>query len=158
MSRWPVARCRRRRSCCRSVPAAATRGPGRRTPSRLRLLLCLIYQLGFRGVAIRVAEENAQLARGRLPWAGSALPLAVLAADGPICQFGRAVYYWHAPYTSREGHGFATMDSSVQISISGKKIPYPPTASTRWLELNYERFWILVPLLGGKSEDFHSSG
>lgn len=40
------------------MPAAATHGLGRRTLSRLRLLLCLIYQLGFRGVAIRVAKEN----------------------------------------------------------------------------------------------------
>uniref|UniRef100_A0A0E0Q6E6 Uncharacterized protein n=1 Tax=Oryza rufipogon TaxID=4529 RepID=A0A0E0Q6E6_ORYRU len=61
----------------------------------------------------------------------------MLAADGPIYQFGRAVYYWHAPCTSREGHGFATMDSSVQITHPTKQ-PYPPTAPTRWLELNYE--------------------
>uniref|UniRef100_A0A0E0E9Y4 Uncharacterized protein n=1 Tax=Oryza meridionalis TaxID=40149 RepID=A0A0E0E9Y4_9ORYZ len=132
----------------------------RRPPRVVRGAAPLLACVSFYGSAVWpsgwLRRTAAQLARGRLPRAGSALPLAVLAADGPICQFGRAVYYWHAPCTSREGHGFATMDSSVQISISGKKIveplfpftvlpahptkqPYPPTAPTRWLELNYER-------------------
>uniref|UniRef100_A0A0E0PAN1 Uncharacterized protein n=1 Tax=Oryza rufipogon TaxID=4529 RepID=A0A0E0PAN1_ORYRU len=70
-------------------------------------------------LSARVPRRTAaQLVRGRLPQAGSALPLTVLAADGPICQFGRAVYYWHAPCTSQEGHGFATMDSSFCACMS----------------------------------------
>ncbi|BAH92988.1 Os05g0193800 [Oryza sativa Japonica Group] len=126
----------------RSVPVAATCAPGRRTPSHLCLLLRLIYQLGFRGVVIRVAEENGGAA---CAWPSSAGWLRTSSrcassrwAHLPI---QRAVYCWPAPCTSQEGHGFATMNSSVQISISAHptKQPYPPTAPTRWLELNYER-------------------
>uniref|UniRef100_A0A0D3GPE2 Uncharacterized protein n=1 Tax=Oryza barthii TaxID=65489 RepID=A0A0D3GPE2_9ORYZ len=135
MSRWPVARCRRRHSCCRSVPAAAMRGPGRRTPSRLRLLLCLIYQLGFRGVAIRVAEENGGAA---FTWPSSAGWLRTSSrcassrwAHLPVREGGVllacALHVSGGPRVHH--HGFIAHPT---------KQPYPPTAPTRWLELNYE--------------------
>uniref|UniRef100_A0A0D3FX57 Uncharacterized protein n=1 Tax=Oryza barthii TaxID=65489 RepID=A0A0D3FX57_9ORYZ len=117
-------------------PIPATHGPGRRTPSRLRLLLCLIYQLGFRGVAIRVAEENGGAA---CAWPSSAGWLRT----SSHCASSR---WAHLPV--REGG----VQLACALHVSGgprvrhhgfiahpTKQPYPPTAPTRWLELNYER-------------------
>uniref|UniRef100_A0A0E0M1L6 Uncharacterized protein n=1 Tax=Oryza punctata TaxID=4537 RepID=A0A0E0M1L6_ORYPU len=75
-----------------------------------------------------------QLARGRgpLPQSGPiqayiVLPLVVL-PYGPICWFGRAI-----PQIAR-----------TILSTHPTKQPYPPTASTIWLESNYESLLLII--------------